>query len=138
MPAKDLYHDAVKAALVKDGWTITDDPLTLRWGTKDLFVDLGAEKLLTAEKAGRKIAVEIKGFFGRSDVEDLRNALGQYVLYQQVLDEIEPDREIYLAVHRFAFEDVFQEALGQLLLTKKKLQLIVVDVNEKEILQWLP
>ncbi len=56
MPAKDLHHDAVKVALTKDGWTITDDPLTLRWGRKDLFVDLGAEKLLTAEKAGRKIA----------------------------------------------------------------------------------
>ena len=99
MPAKDLYHDAIKAALTKDGWTITDDPLTLRWGPKDLFVDLGAEKLLTAEKAGRKIAVEIKSFLGQSDVEDLRNALGQYVLYQQVLEEVEPDREIYLAIH---------------------------------------
>ncbi len=138
MPAKDLYHGAVKAALIRDGWTITDDPLTLRWGPKDLFVDLGAEKLLTAEKAGRKIAVEIKSFLGRSDVEDLRNALGQYVLYQQVLEEIEPDREIYLATHLFAYEDVFQEALGRLLLTKKKLQLIVVDVHKEEIVRWLP
>ncbi len=138
MPAKDLFHDAVRVALANDGWTITDDPLTLRWGRKDLFVDLGAEKLLTAEKAGRKIAVEIKSFLGRSDVEDLRNALGQYVLYQEVLEEIEPDREIYLATHRFAFEDVFQEALGELLLSKKKLQLIVVDVSKKEILRWIP
>ncbi len=138
MPAKDLYHDAVKAALVTDGWTITDDPLTLRWGPKDLFVDLGAEKLLSAEKAGRKIAVEIKSFLGRSDVEDLRNALGQFVLYQQVLEEVEPDREIFLAIHQFVFEDVFQEALGKLLLTKKSLQLIVVDVNKEEIVRWLP
>lgn len=58
MPAKDRYHDAVKAALVRDGWTITHDPLTLRWGKKDMFVDLGAEKLLAAEKGERKIAVE--------------------------------------------------------------------------------
>ncbi|MFM2431796.1 MAG: fdxN element excision controlling factor protein [Cyanobacteriota bacterium] len=43
MPAKDLFHDAVKAALVKDGWTVTHDPLTLKVGKKDLFVDLGAE-----------------------------------------------------------------------------------------------
>ncbi|MGD2183210.1 element excision factor XisH family protein [Lusitaniella coriacea LEGE 07167] len=26
MPAKDTYHDAVKNALIKDGWTITADP----------------------------------------------------------------------------------------------------------------
>ena len=27
MPAKDFYHNAVKAALQKDGWRITADPL---------------------------------------------------------------------------------------------------------------
>jgi hypothetical protein len=27
MPARDFYHDVVKAALITDGWTITDDPL---------------------------------------------------------------------------------------------------------------
>ncbi|MFN9868505.1 MAG: element excision factor XisH family protein, partial [Pseudanabaena sp.] len=29
MPAKDIYHDNVCNALIKDGWTITDDPLVL-------------------------------------------------------------------------------------------------------------
>ena len=48
MPARGLYHAQVRAALTKDGWTITDDPLHLRWGKKDLYVDLGAERLLTA------------------------------------------------------------------------------------------
>lgn len=62
MPAKDTYHDAVKTALTKDGWTITDDPLYLKCGYKDLFIDLGAEQLLAAEKGKRKIAVEVKSF----------------------------------------------------------------------------
>ena len=26
MPAHDTFHDAVKHGLIKDGWTITDDP----------------------------------------------------------------------------------------------------------------
>lgn len=30
MPAKDLYHEHVKNALIKDGWEITSDPLTIR------------------------------------------------------------------------------------------------------------
>jgi hypothetical protein len=77
MPARDIYHDAVKNALIKDGWTITDDPLHLRWGLKDLYVDLGAEKLFAAEKEGRKIAVEVKSFIGASEIYDLENALGQ-------------------------------------------------------------
>ena len=80
MPAKDIYHDIVKNALIKDGWTITHDQLVLRWGTTDVYVDLGAEQLLAAEKHGQKIAVEIKSFVGRSDVDDLEKALGQYLL----------------------------------------------------------
>ena len=81
MPAKDLYHDAVKAALIRDQWIITHDPLTLKLGKKDFYVDLGARRLLAAQKEERKIAVEIKSFTGRSDINDLEKALGQYILY---------------------------------------------------------
>ena len=56
MPAKDIYHNNVKNALIKDGWKITHDPLRLEWGGKDMYVDLGAEELLAAEKGGRQIA----------------------------------------------------------------------------------
>lgn len=41
MPARDLYHDAVKHALNKDGWAITHDPLRLRWGTKRCLCGFG-------------------------------------------------------------------------------------------------
>jgi hypothetical protein len=51
MPRKDKYHDAVRTVLEKDGWTISHDPLVLEWGDKDVYVDLGAERLLAAEKA---------------------------------------------------------------------------------------
>jgi len=78
--AKDIYHDTVRTALEKDGWTITDDPLTLRVGLRDVFVDLGAQKLLAAEREGQKIAVEIKSFISQSLVKDWENALGQYIL----------------------------------------------------------
>src|SRR3954452_5260251 len=60
MPARDIYHETVKRALIKDGWTITHDPLKLSWGGKDMFVDLGATQLLAAEKGEQHIAVEIK------------------------------------------------------------------------------
>jgi len=64
MPAKDLFHDCVRHALIHDGWTITHDPLRLNWGGKDLYVDLGAEQLMAAEKSGQRIAVEVKSFVG--------------------------------------------------------------------------
>ncbi|MEC4816876.1 MAG: element excision factor XisH family protein, partial [Scytonema sp. PMC 1069.18] len=62
MPAPDLYHDVVCTALIKDGWKITDDPLVLTIGRRSVFVDLGAEKLIAAERGSDKIAIEIKSF----------------------------------------------------------------------------
>ena len=62
MPAKNIFHDTVKNALIKEGWMITDDPLYLDYGGVDMYVDLGAEKLIAAEKDQQKIAVEIKSF----------------------------------------------------------------------------
>jgi hypothetical protein len=75
MPAKDIYHDAVKNALKKENWYITNDPFILKWGARDLYIDLGAQKLIAAEKSGEKIAVEVKSFIGASPVADLENAL---------------------------------------------------------------
>jgi hypothetical protein len=138
MPTRDIYHDHVRNALIKDGWVITHDPLKLVWGGKDLFVDLGAEQLIAAEKSGRKIAVEVKSFVGKSDVDDLEKALGQYVLYHDVLAEREPERDLYLAVRASVFSDLFEEPLGKLLLKNSRVQLIVFDPWMEEIVKWIP
>jgi hypothetical protein len=113
MPAKDIYHNTVKSALIKDGWTITHDPLRLKWGNNLLYVDLGAEQLLTAKKEDRKIAIEVKSFVSYSNMADLENALGQYILYRNIIEELEPDRTPYLAVHEDVFATIFEESLGR-------------------------
>ncbi len=136
MPAKDIYHDTVKNALVKDGWTITHDPLRLKWGSNFLYVDLGAEKLLTAEKDNQKIAVEVKSFVSPSNLSDLENALGQYILYRNIIEELEPQLKLYLAVHEEIFATVFEESLGQMLIRKNNLKLIVFRITEEEIIKW--
>lgn len=138
MPAKDLYHDTVKTALIKDGWTITDDPLRIEVGGRSVFIDLGAEKLLAAEKHGRKIAVEIKSFLAPSPVNELEKALGQYELYSLVLEDEDPDRQLYLAISSSIFNSFFSEEIGQKVLRKKQLRVIVFDSNTQEILQWIP
>jgi len=121
MPAKDIYHDTVKRALIKDGWTITRDALVLRWGGQEVFVDLGAECLLVAKKGRQEIAVEVKSFVGKSKIDDLEKALGQYMLYHIILEERKSDRVLYLAVHEQAFRDIFEEAIGELVLKRSVL-----------------
>jgi hypothetical protein len=85
MSARDKVHQQVVNALRKDGWTITHDPFNVPWRKRRLQVDLGAERVLAAEKGTQKIAVEIKSFIGANDLEDLYNALGQFILYRKAL-----------------------------------------------------
>ena len=138
MPARDRFHNQVRNALLQDGWTITHDPLRLRWGTKDMFVDLGAERLLAAEKGQRKIAVEIKSFVGLSEMADLEQAIGQYVVYREVLARVEPDREMFLAVNDEIFVNLFEEPIGRLLLENGQVRLVVFDAQTEVIKQWIP
>ena len=108
MSAKDIFHDKVKNALIKDGWTITADPYKLKWDEdENLYVDLAAEKVLAAEKDNEKIAVEIKTFIGKSTMFDLHLAIGQFLVYQIALEEKEPDRTLFLAVPIEILKDIF-------------------------------
>jgi hypothetical protein len=138
MPVRDQYHDAVCHALIQDGWTITHDPLHLRWGAKDLYVDLGAERLVGAQKGTRQIAVEVKSFVGLSEMKDLEQAVGQYVVYHDVMAKLEPQRQLYLAVDQATFADLFTEPIGQLLLENSRVRLLVFDRLTEVICQWLP
>lgn len=137
MPVRDKYHDAVRNALVKDGWTITHDPLHLQYGDSNMYVDLGAEKLVAAEKAGRKIAVEIKGFGGPSELAELEKAVGQYTVYRLVLEEREPEYVLYLAVPEDVLKDTFQQPLGRLIVSKAMTRVISFDPDEETISQWI-
>ena len=113
MPARATFRTAVRHALVKDGWTITHDPYTLSFGQKDVFVDLGAERPIAAEKSGQRIAVEVKTFLGPSDVRDFEVALGQYVFYRSLIARLEPDRQLYLAVSNAVFDGILSEPIAR-------------------------
>jgi hypothetical protein len=137
MPAKDTYHDAVRSALIKDGWIITDDPYRLVWGERDFYVDLGAERVVAAEKAGTRIAVEVKSFLGASQMHDLELALGQFLLYRSILEEQEPTRMLFLAIPDDPAE-ILDEPIGQLLIAKHLIRAVVFDRQKEEVLRWIP
>lgn len=138
MPAKNIYHDGVIQALIADGWTITHDPLTLSYGGKDLFVDLGAEReAIAAEKAGQRIAVEIQSFLGASPVRDLQEAVGQYEVYRAVLGKTDPGRVVYLAVPRRVQEGILSEGFGKLIVNSLELRLLIFDEQPPRVVQWI-
>lgn len=137
MSAKDLIHDAIRNALVKDGWIVTHDPLTLEYEGERIFIDLGAERLIAAVRGDEKIAVEVKSFVGRSMIHDLEVALGQYIVYLSFLRRIEPERTLYVGISDLVYDSVFQREAVQMLVEDNKVSLLIVDVETEEVIKWI-
>jgi XisH protein len=136
MSAKDRFHDAVKRALQKDGWTVTNDPLTFRYGGVDVYIDLAAEQVIAAERGSETIAVEIKSFLAPSAISEFHTALGQLLNYRTVLKRKDPARTLYLAVPAEAYEVFFQLEFTQAVIEDYQLKLIIYNIETEEIVQW--
>ena len=136
MTAKDKIHDAVRAALVKDGWTITDDPYTIEHEEVRVYADLAAHRSMVADRGGRRIVVEIKSFAGQSLVYNLEVALGQYMLYRALLGLEGEDRDVYLAVPRETYDDFLSGPAIRVVLQQFGVAMVVVDVAQEEVVTW--
>ncbi len=136
MPAKDVFHDAVRNGLEKEGWVITEDPLEIEIGGVEMYIDLGADRILAAERGIEKIAVEIKSFVGTSNISQFHTAVGQCFNYQIALEIQEPERVLYLAVPLGTPHCFFTLPFIQIVLQRSQLKLIVYDPRNEEIVSW--
>jgi hypothetical protein len=134
--AKDLFHYAVRAALEKEDWVITDDPLKLEVGGTKFEIDLGVEQMIGAERSGVKIAVEIKSFLGDSPLTDYHAALGQFLNYRLAIELDSVQRDLYLAIPAIAYRTFFQREFAQASLEKHQIQFFVYEPSQEIILQW--
>jgi hypothetical protein len=100
MPAKDIYHDAVINALIKDGWRIVSDPYKIKY-------------------------------------RDFEIALGQYILYRNLINFTETKYQIYLAIKDSIYENFFKRNSIQDITKINQLLLIVVDMEKEKILEWI-
>lgn len=135
--ARDIYHNNVRDALIKDGWTITHDPFQVQYGDADLSIDLGAEKVIAAEKGELKIAVEVKSFVAKSLIYEFHEVLGQYLNYRRILRLThQEDRQVILAVPSEAYDRLFRKEFVQITLEEEDVQYFVFDTSKNEIVLW--
>ena len=138
MSAKDIFHGVVKIALQKDGWQVTNDPLTISVGGVNLSIDLAAEKLIAAEREGQKIAVEVKSFLERSSaISEFHTALGQFINYRGALRRLQPERVLYLAVPLTTYKTFFQLDFPKDMILENQLKKLVYDVEQEVIFKWI-
>lgn len=137
MPQQDLYHDQVRNALVRDGWTITDDPFHITYKGMRVYADLGAEKIIAASKANHKIVVEIKVFNTPSPVTELERAVGQYAIYHTFLKRISPERELFLAIAEDIYQDFFLKPAVQDIIEDQAIRLLIFNPVAQEVVKWI-
>ncbi|NJK44677.1 MAG: fatty-acid oxidation protein subunit alpha [Pleurocapsa sp. SU_196_0] len=133
--ARDLFHNAVRYALEKEGWAITADPLKLTVGSDtDFLIDLAAERLIVAQRGIEQIAVEVKGFTEPSKTHEFHAVLGQYINYRVALHALELDHVLLLAVPEDVFETFFQRKFVQMVLRQYDVKVLVYDPTTEEII----
>jgi hypothetical protein len=133
-----LKKNPVENALIKDGWTITTDTYPVEYEDVKLYPDLAVEKLISQNQKQRKIIVEITSFISSSLIKDFQNALGQYILYRNLIQLSQNEsQEIYLAVKDEIYETFFQRKSIKTVVQLNQLALVIINTEKEEIVQWI-
>jgi hypothetical protein len=98
MPVEDKIHQIVKNALIKDGWTITNEPYYFIYKKPKLYADLRAERSDDALRIREIIVVEVKSFRRNSITADFHESVGQYLLYRFALGKLYAEGNLFLAI----------------------------------------
>lgn len=109
----------------------------MKLSKRNLFIDLGAEKIIAAEKGNQKIAIEIKSFVGLSPITDFYKALGQYQLYILALRRQLPDTDLYLAMPHESYQSLIKDDLLAEFLLELSLKYIIFNPETAQIVRWI-
>lgn len=141
MPQLDFYHQVVKRALEKAGWRIASDPLRIDIDKIRVYIDLVAEGLIFADGGDTPIviamAIEVKSFESKSAVSEFQKALGQYLMYLEIIEERLLNYQLYLAVALDVYSTFFQKPLIHKLVRKYRVNIVVFDPHFEEIVTWI-
>jgi XisH protein len=135
--ARDRFHQEVRNALENEGWKVTDDPLYLKVGRIPVHIDLGAEKLIGAERGAEKIAVEVKTFGIPSFITALHEAVGKYIVYREALRQIQSDRILYLAMPVDVYEEFGQEPIVSAVFSDNDFKILLYEPSSQIISSWI-
>ncbi len=131
MLRKDDYHDSVKRALVKAGWSIDGEQVAFIGSERQVVINLQASK-----DGHGIILIEVKGF-QPSMVEALANAMGKILIYRYILNELSQNIPVWLAVPEFAYQNILTEHMGLAMRQQLGMDLIVFSVEREEIVAWI-
>lgn len=132
----DLCHSQVVRALEKAGWRVDPTQPRLSTEVRTVFVDILAHKQTNGTREQILLA-EVKCFSSTGEKStDLYVAIGQYVVYKSVLTELDRPIPLYLAVPTFAYEELFDTKLIEIL-QQLSFRFVLVDLEKEEVVKWI-
>jgi hypothetical protein len=133
MPAKDRYHDSVVRALVKAGWTIDDEQVTLLLESRTMWIDLQASH----GRYQTVLMIEVKELAEvNSPIEALANAIGKIILYRVAMRIKKLHFPLVLAISVASYHGILQEDIGIGVIDELDIPLIVYDPDTENIVLW--
>ena len=136
MSRRDNIHDTFRKALESEGWTITHDPLPVKIGNKSAQIDLGAERIIAAEKENEFIAIEVKSFIGTSTITEFYRAIGQWELYGRAMKKQYPGRTLFLGLPKMIYKELYQDIFEFEDFEDLNHQIVILDID-KNSLKWI-
>jgi XisH protein len=134
MPALDTCHEQVVHALENDGWTVSPDMFVLRLDRQHRFyIDLEA----IGFDNQTIMVIEVKCFENpAAETTELYGAIGQYLVYRNLLREHGIQLPLYLAVPLHAYAGVISR-MALSVMAQNDVKMIVIDIEREAVIQWL-
>ena len=137
MPSEDRYHSVVLQCLRNADWSIVKEQEYISIGTHNdtnrrLYIDIKAQS-----NDEQLVLIEVKGL-ERSPVHELMELLGQYLVYRLALEYLGIEIPLYIAISENAHQDIFQHVIGQEVMSRYAIPLLIFDPVREEIVQWIP
>lgn len=136
MPALDACHHQIVHALEKAGWTVAPKPFTLASPLNNLFADIEAHRIVNGFEE-EMIVVEAKCFQDEGAyMPDLYSAIGQYLIYQDLMKQLGLNSPLYLAIPSKVYYGIF-EPLASSIVSRNEMKIIIVNLDDEVIERWL-
>lgn len=138
MSAIDACEPQIIRAFEKDGWQIVEKPHAIPFHDRAIFADFRARHL-NEDGESYIVVMEVKCFTNpKHDLAEVYTAIGQYQLYAAAMIASEDTYPLYLAIpyaayQRFEVEFTFLSAFS-----RAGVKLVIVDVVQEVVIQWIP
>ena len=136
MPAFDQCHEQVVHALQKEGWRLEQSSVSLFFDDRYAYVDMRVSRGSNGNHE-QILLLEVKCFPDKdSTTRDLYTAIGQYLVYRAMIQELRKPYGIYLSIPHLIFDEIFDVSVMRVI-QETRINIVVINLESETIVKWI-